>query len=106
MNKINIPIEFTIFGQVYNIIITKDLVEKEDNVGLIKYRENKIILQDNNSNLKRPTTHLEQSYLHELVHAILHGMSEYELGENEKFVNLFASALHQILQTSKYKTGV
>ena len=32
----------------------------------------------------------------ELVHAILHNMGEDDLNDNEKFVDVFGSLLHQV----------
>jgi len=40
---------------------------------------------------------LEHTYLHELVHAILHCMGRDELYKDEAFVDLFAGLLHQSL---------
>ena len=37
----------------------------------------------------------QQIFCHELVHAILHSMGEIKLNENEKFVDVFGSLLHQ-----------
>jgi len=41
--------------------------------------------------------------LHEVVHAVLSDMGEEKLSKDEKFVDLFASMLHQINKTSKFK---
>ena len=38
----------------------------------------------------------QQIFCHELVHAILHNMGETDLNENEKFVDVFGSLLHQV----------
>ena len=40
-------------------------------------------------------------FIHELVHHILNQMSEERLRGNEKFVNQFATFLHQALKTMK-----
>jgi hypothetical protein len=37
----------------------------------------------------------QQIFCHELVHAILHCMAENDLNDNEKFVDVFGSLLHQ-----------
>lgn len=42
-----------------------------------------------------PDIEKQQVFCHELVHAILHKMAEYELNDNEKFVDMFGSLLHQ-----------
>lgn len=41
----------------------------------------------------------QQIFCHELVHAILSTMDEGKLNENEKFVDVFGSFLHQVWTT-------
>lgn len=41
----------------------------------------------------------QQIFCHELVHAILHTMDETRLNDNEKFVDVFGSFLHQVWKT-------
>lgn len=43
----------------------------------------------------------EQTFFHELVHAILDVIGEAELTDNEKFVDAFAAMLHQAIKTMK-----
>jgi hypothetical protein len=50
----------------------------------------------------QPHTTIEQTFCHELVHSILYHIEERELFNNEKFVNLFAGALYQALETLEY----
>ena len=42
---------------------------------------------------------VQQIFCHELVHAILHTMDERKLNDNEKFVDVFGSLLHQVWTT-------
>jgi len=46
-------------------------------------------------------TRTQQIFCHELVHAILHEMGESKLNDNEKFVDVFGSLLHQVWITIK-----
>lgn len=45
----------------------------------------------------------EQNYVHELVHWILYVMNEDDLRNNERFVDLFATFLHQALKSGDQK---
>lgn len=102
-NKLEIPKEFDLFGETINIEFDRELANRENANGMAHYRYSKIVLQTNEGANPRKHTQIEQSYLHEVVHFILDAMNEEELRTNEKFVNLFASLLHQVLITSKYK---
>lgn len=44
----------------------------------------------------------EQTFLHEVVHHILNSMGEATLRQNEQFVDVFATFLHQYMKTSVY----
>ena len=46
-------------------------------------------------------TKLEQTYLHELVHAILDLMT-HKLARNEQFVDTFSGLLHQAITGAEY----
>lgn len=44
---------------------------------------------------------IEQTFYHELVHAILYTLGEKDLNQNEKFVDMFGTMLHQFMKTRK-----
>lgn len=44
---------------------------------------------------------LDQTFYHEVVHAILDTIGEHELSANEKFVQQFSVLLHQFETTKK-----
>jgi hypothetical protein len=92
-----IPKKFKIFGHEINVELSNDLHAKNDIWGEARYRENKIVI-DNNiiEDLK------EQTFLHELVHLILNYIDEKELRDNEKFVDLFSNILYQNFETMEY----
>lgn len=50
---------------------------------------------------KMHTQHLEQAFLHELIHWVLYMMYEDDMKNNEKFVDVFAHFLHQALTTQE-----
>lgn len=90
-----IPKQFTIFGETYRVKQVLK-VNKDGRWGEHDPAKNTIkIKKDLNEDQK------EQTYYHELVHAILTNLSYTDLNEDEDFVDRFAKAMHQILKTSK-----
>jgi hypothetical protein len=97
-----IPSEFQVFGQTWKVILNPTLRHDTENIGEASYRDNVITLQSNTEGNPRALCLIEASFLHELVHVILDCMSEHKLRANEKFVDVFANLLHQVLTSSKY----
>jgi Zn-dependent peptidase ImmA (M78 family) len=94
-----IPKSFTIGGHHYKVKIVKK-VNKDGDYGLIT-RENKTI------RLKKPDREyiwemMEETFYHELVHAILDETENATLSNNEKFVGRLSKALYQAIKTFKY----
>lgn len=98
MNTIRIPKSFQIFGKTYTVEYDNKLRRNIDAVGSCCPRQNKIVLEPDQIKQR-----LEHCFIHEAVHAILSELNEDELYHNEKFVDTFAAALHQVLQTSVYE---
>jgi uncharacterized protein (UPF0305 family) len=49
----------------------------------------------------RKRNHIEHTFLHELIHAILEAAQLNELNKNEDCVDQLAALLHQFLQTAE-----
>lgn len=95
-----IPEKFKLLGHTIDVVIENDLTNKTDCLGESRYRYNQIALQSISSKEREHTnTHLEQTFLHEVTHWILHSMHEIDLSNNEKFVQQFGGILHQVLTT-------
>jgi Zn-dependent peptidase ImmA (M78 family) len=45
---------------------------------------------------------LEETFWHELTHAILHDMGEHQLNNRESFVEEFANRLARAIQTARF----
>lgn len=99
-----IPKKFKLFGETITVEYVSNLIEKEGRMGQSVYRENKIQLLDINNDIysTKPFMHIEQTFYHELVHFILTKMNLNDLSEDEKFVDVFASLLHQVIVTAEY----
>lgn len=103
MNKIRIPISFELGGRTITIKYKNNMVDEDDSIGYAKYRKNEIWIQENITGTTRTIDHTIETFLHELIHWILYMISENELRDNEKFVQLFSEYLHQALKTAEYK---
>jgi hypothetical protein len=102
VNPFPIPKSFFLFGQEYTIEWVESLVQKAGAVGQSRARDHCIQLQPNREACPRPESDIEETYFHELTHTVLVAMGRDDLSEDEKFVDIFASLLHQSFVTSEY----
>lgn len=96
-----IPRTFQVMGITYTVVMQPSLAHDTNNLGMTNYRTQEIELQCGSEGYPIPEEQVEQCFFHELVHVVLHAMQEDELEKNEKFVDLFASLLHQIVSTMR-----
>jgi len=101
MKPVPIPKSLMLHGQLIEVVFDDNLCAREGNRGENHNGYNKIVLQSHVAGDPQPQSWIEQAFLHELVHDILYHM-ESEKNDDEKFVNLFASLLHQALTTMEY----
>jgi hypothetical protein len=98
-----IPKRFKLFGATVEVAFVEQLNMDNSAKGMASFRREAIFIQPSAACWPRSKVSIEQTYCHEIVHHILNALSEDELGANEKFVDTFASALHQVLTTAEYK---
>ena len=97
-----IPARFQLFGHTIEVEWQDTLIDKSNNSGQARYREYKILLQSGDErHHNRPDSDREQVFCHELVHWILSQMNDDKY-DNEVFVDVFASLLHQALTTMEH----
>ena len=96
-----IPKKFNILGHTVNVIMDKDLHRLTGNMGEACKDLNTIRLAPSIGIDILPTSMVEHTYFHEIVHIILDSMNENELSANESFVDMFGGLLYQVLKTSK-----
>ena len=94
--KILIPDTTQIAGFEIEILVNSSLAEKEKRLGKCDYRNNVIQLACH-SKVIFDRMIMEQTYLHEITHYILHCMGEHELRDNERFVEGYSHLLYQAL---------
>ena len=102
LKKLPIPKSFMMHGQVVTVEYDSKLGNIAGNRGEDHNGYNRIILQPGVEGDPRPQSWVEQAFLHELTHEILYHM-ESKFNDDEKFVNLFASLLHEALVTAEYE---
>ena len=101
-----IPDRFKLFGETIEVIYDKELNNQDSCNGVANYRYSTIELQPNTEAIPRTAESIEQSYLHEVTHFILNAIEEKKLRDDEKFIELFSRALHQVLTTSEYDNSI
>ena len=97
-----IPASFLLHGQKINVILEDHIGAENGTLGEARLATNTIAIQSNANGYTRIQSQLEETYIHELVHFILHHMGQNELNEEETFVDGFAQLLHQAMVTSDY----
>ena len=94
--EIKIPKSFQLTGHTYKVKLVKK-VDKEDSCGEVLY-EKKLI------KLRKPTKDytiqmVEETLLHEIIHAILYECEYKELSENEELIERLSRAVKQVIKT-------
>lgn len=100
---LKIPKSFKLMGRTFTVEYTPKLNYTDGATGMAYHRSRRIGLLPNTPEYPRSKEDIEQTFLHELTHHILHAMGETKLNDNEKFVDMFAGFLHQALTTMEYE---
>ena len=95
-----IPKELYIAGQKITIEVD-DTLSYENELAATSNSDNKIKVCETYKGDLLPDDQIEQSLWHEIVHQILYKMNEFELSNNETFVQTFSLLLHQAIKTLK-----
>lgn len=96
-----LPKQFQLFGKTIDIVEVDNLIQRSDADGLCDYRLGQISIQTNKNGWQRKEDQIEQALWHEITHAIFDAIGEDKLKEDERLVDLFSSALHQVIKTLK-----
>lgn len=98
MNKYTYPQHFQLAGHTITVKLDRDLMTIEDNYGNYSERTGTINLVSPGPISK---SKVEQTFFHELVHAILDELGELKLSKSERFVDSFSALLHQCITSGK-----
>lgn len=97
-----IPKSLTVGGQ--DIEVKQVEICEESDLGNIILGQGEIQIANNVSrNIPQSETSKLNTFYHELTHAILRTMGEYELNSNEKFVCTFSGFLTEAIRSFKYE---
>ena len=97
----NIPKAFTL-GGVEHVVEIQQVVGYEQDFGQYDPVRKVIQIAQICGSRDVPQSFQQQTFLHELVHAILNTMRKDDLYDDESFVNTFASFLNEAINTMEY----
>jgi len=94
------PKRFSLGALDFNIKSEHGLLQKDDVVGRINFRTQKITI---NKFKKDEATqeYIDGIFFHELAHGILREMEEHDLTNNEKFVDRLGGLIHEYVKTAR-----
>ena len=98
--------EFTLGAVTWTVVVDDDRLNDLAAYGYCEHSKKKItipgsIIPDSIIPSSTMKDDVEQILYHEVVHAILDTLMEYELSKNEEFVQKFSILLHQFEKTKK-----
>lgn len=99
---IKIPKQFDLFGCTWKVEFNNTRCNDLTAYGYCDYTTKTILLSDLELNNTLTEDLIIQTYIHEIIHAILDSMYERELSKNEKFVDMFSQLLYQLFKSAKY----
>lgn len=92
--------QFKIGGKTYSVKQVKSL-NGENGLGQTESPLLKIKIAKEWQNKKVPEESKEQTLIHEVVHAVLDELQQYDLSQDECFVQSFSLLLNEFLTTRK-----
>ena len=84
-------------GRTWTVEQDSQQCEHQRDMGICQSNRNKILLLSKLEGEDMPKDEVEQTFFHELIHAVLFTMGKDKLNNDEKFVDVFAGLLHQAL---------
>ncbi|MEI6215429.1 MAG: hypothetical protein WCP10_15100 [Desulfuromonadales bacterium] len=94
-----IPSTFKLAGLTISVVFDPLLHENRKLLGEAVYSKQQIVLDSGICSQEQ----IEQNFFHELLHWIYFIMSEDELRQNERIVDLSAHMLHQFMVTQTFE---
>ena len=99
-----IPRRIQVGKKLYSVEIVEAMLEKK-NMGRIYYPQQTIRLglKSNTTGRRYREEEVQDTFWHEVTHAILHDMGYDTLNKNENFVTGFANRLTQAINSAKFE---
>lgn len=93
--------KFKLGAVEWKVKIDNDALAEKGAYGLCDYDGSLITLQNKSRGIERQTESIENTLYHEVTHAILDTLGYHELSGDEKFIQQFATLLHQFEKTKE-----
>jgi len=99
-----IPRRIQVGKKLYSIEVVEAMLEKK-HMGKVYYPQQtiKLGLSSNVTGRRYRKEEVQDTFWHEVVHAILHDMGLDTLNHNEKFVTGFANRLTQAINSARFE---
>jgi hypothetical protein len=102
MKQLVLPKKVQVGSKWYSVDVVESMRRKSE-VGRVTYGTQKIELaRRTHHGIPLKLTALEETFWHELTHAILHDMGEHALNNRENFVEEFAQRLARAIRTARF----
>lgn len=104
-SKYKLPISFKVGSCDYKVKVCPFVTSPDSGdeiLGLNDPFNETILLSSSLEGMEITEKEMNKTFHHELIHAILTEMGEYELNENERFVEGFARLLFQYNNTRRF----
>jgi len=102
--KVELPRKIRVGKKMYTIDILETMLQNGD-MARVYYDRNRIELgqRSNTTGRRYSRSEMNDSFWHELVHAILYDMDEHKLNKNERFVTEFAKRLSEAINSARFE---
>lgn len=102
MKQLVLPKKVQVGSKWYSVDVVESMRRKSE-VGRVTYDTQKIELaRRTHHGVPLKLSALEETFWHELTHAILHDMGEHALNNRENFVEEFAQRLARAIRTARF----
>lgn len=97
-----IPKKFKLFATTWTVEVNNSRMNDIEAVGYCEGAQSRITLAEEYHGKKVSEDSLIDTFYHERTHAILDAMREFELSQNEKFIDIFSKLLRQSDESAEY----
>jgi len=98
-----IPKNFKLFANTINVVFDTPSLQAQSILGESNLCGSEISIATSYKGDHVTEDVINDTFYHEKVHMILDTMREYELSQNEKFVDVFSKLLRQADETAQYE---
>jgi hypothetical protein len=100
--QLNLPKKVRVGNRWYSVDVVESMRNKSE-MGRVHYERRTIELaKRTHHGVPFRLSALEDTFWHELTHAILHSMGEHDLNNRESFVEEFANRLSAAIRTARF----